>query len=93
MPFGLGTASLLWSLPLRRLRVSFSGVYKMAAVEEVIAQLRARVAELEEQVRRDGPRREKVEEMSSEVVDSNPYRQVGNILTRGTLTLCDTNYC
>ena len=42
-----------------------------------IARLKDRVAELERElttVRRDGPRREKIQRMSAEVVDSNPYR-------------------
>ena len=42
--------------------------------ERTIALLRARVAELESQLQRTGTRREKIERMSSEVVDSNPYR-------------------
>ena len=41
-----------------------------------VAELRARVEELEKQLLRKGPRREKVERMSAEVVDSNPYRCV-----------------
>ena len=39
-----------------------------------VTQLRARVAELEQQLQRTGPRREKIHRMSAEVVDSNPYR-------------------
>ena len=39
-----------------------------------VAQLRARVAELEQQLQRTGSKREKINRMSAEVVDSNPYR-------------------
>lgn len=49
----------------------------MAAERELaaeVAQLRARVAELEQQLQRTGHKREKINRMSAEVVDSNPYR-------------------
>lgn len=39
-----------------------------------VVQLRARVAELESQLQRAGTRRKKIDKMSAEVVDSNPYR-------------------
>ena len=45
--------------------------------EAEISRLRRRVAELEEELsaaRTGGPRREKIQQMSAEVVDSNPYR-------------------
>ena len=45
--------------------------------EREIALLKDRVAELEREltsVRRNGPRRERIQQMSAEVVDSNPYR-------------------
>jgi len=45
--------------------------------EREIALLKDRVAELEQEltsVRRNGPRRERIQQMSAEVVDSNPYR-------------------
>lgn len=42
--------------------------------------LKSKIAELEKALeierRKKGPRREKIDEMSSEVVDSNPYRLV-----------------
>lgn len=47
----------------------------MAVNEEgEVAQLRARIAELEQQLQRIGPKRKKIDAMSAEVVDSNPYR-------------------
>lgn len=39
-----------------------------------VARLRARIVELEQQLRRMGPKREKIDTMSAEVVDTNPYR-------------------
>ena len=45
--------------------------------EEEIARLRRRVAELEEElssVKSNHPARTKIQQMSAEVVDSNPYR-------------------
>lgn len=39
-----------------------------------VARLRAQIIELEQQLRRIGPKREKIDTMSAEVVDSNPYR-------------------
>ena len=44
--------------------------------EREIAPLKDRVAELEREltlVRRNGPRRERIQQMSAEVVESNPY--------------------
>jgi hypothetical protein len=47
-------------------------------MEDEVQKLKNRVAELEKSLemerKRKGPRREKIELMSSEVVDSNPYR-------------------
>jgi hypothetical protein len=42
--------------------------------DEFVARLQARIADLEKQILRTGPVREKIHKMSSEVVDSNPYR-------------------
>ena len=45
--------------------------------EQEIARLKARVTELETELgeaRRERPHREKIQHMSAEVVDSNPYR-------------------
>lgn len=48
---------------------------------EEIEKLKAKIKELEialeNERKRKGPVREKIQEMSSEVVDSNPYRWVG----------------
>lgn len=47
----------------------------LSAMEgDEVARLRARIVELEQQLQRMGPKREKIETMSAEVVDSNPYR-------------------
>ena len=48
-----------------------------STAEQEIARLKARVKELERELgeaRRERPHREKIEHMSAEVVDSNPYR-------------------
>lgn len=50
------------------------GAFPSSAMEREVARLRARIVELEQQVQRMGPKREKIETMSAEVVDSNPYR-------------------
>ena len=41
-----------------------------------LERLRARVNELEQQLQKAGPRRQKIDQMSAEVIDSNPYRCV-----------------
>ena len=49
----------------------------MATAEQEIAHLKARVTELERELgeaRCERPHREKIQHMSAEVVDSNPYR-------------------
>lgn len=50
---------------------------------ETADELRERVASLEQRLRqyeqKDGPVRQKITEMSSEVVDSNPYRWVSGL--------------
>ena len=48
----------------------------MANEVEEVSRLRARVAELERQLAASGraTKREKIQTMSAEVVDSNPYR-------------------
>jgi hypothetical protein len=43
---------------------------------ETIAALTARVKELEAKLQAVGPRRERIAQMSSEVVDSNPYSRL-----------------
>ncbi len=43
---------------------------------ETIAALTARVQELEAKLQAAGPRRERIAQMSSEVVDSNPYSRL-----------------
>ena len=54
---------------------------------EEVEKLKARVAELEAALNksrkksREGPRRERIENMSSEVVDSNPYRYLPSFLS------------
>ena len=45
--------------------------------DELIAQLRARVTDLERQLGNGGSKRERIDTMSAEVVDTNPYRSVG----------------
>jgi hypothetical protein len=45
----------------------------MSGQEQEIAALRARVAELEAQLPKANPR-QRIEHMTAEVVDSNPYR-------------------
>ena len=52
----------------------------MASDREEVARLNARVADLERQLAaaKSGKKREKVERMSAEVVDSNPYRWAPN---------------
>ena len=47
---------------------------EVMASDEVVSRLRARIAVLERQLDRAVPIREKTDRMSSEVVDSNPYR-------------------
>lgn len=44
--------------------------------DEVVIQLQARIADLEKQLHGSGLIREKIDKMSSEVVDTNPYRSV-----------------
>ena len=49
----------------------------MSSEEDEIARLKRRVSELERElsaVRGNQPTRTKIEQMSAEVVDSNPYR-------------------
>ena len=68
---------LLPKRPCGRGQTSWFAVGAMAAEPELaaeVAQLRARVAELEQQLQRTGSKREKINRMSAEVVDSNPYR-------------------
>ena len=52
----------------------------MASHKEEVVRLNARVAALERQLAavKSGKKREKVERMSAEVVDSNPYRWAPN---------------
>ena len=45
-------------------------------VESTVEQLRARVAELELRLQKTESKREKIDQMSAEVVDSNPYRYI-----------------
>ena len=52
------------------------------ATSEKEEALKRRIRELEEElaaIKRDGPKRSKIEKMTGEVVDSNPYRRVKNM--------------
>jgi len=51
----------------------------MATATEREEALKRRIKELEDELsalKRDGPQRRKIEKMTGEVVDSNPYRRV-----------------
>ena len=51
-------------------------LYKMSVEElqQEVKQLRSLVEELRTRAPKDGPVRQKIEQMSAEVVDANPYR-------------------
>ena len=56
--------------------------------EDEIARLKRRVAELEQELssaRKNNPGRTKIQQMSAEVVDSNPYRSVRHLSKSLTL--------
>lgn len=52
-------------------------IQKMATVEELQKKVKELEAKLAATKENDGPVRQKIEVMSSEVVDSNPYRYLG----------------